>query len=62
VLHDDWDRGEPTAIEQLTRDLSELAVHVVRAESGERGLLRSIVCLHMNPDRFDGRLRFGWRV
>lgn len=62
VLHDDWDRGEPTVIEQLTRDLAELALQVIAMEGGDRSLLRHIVCLHMNPDRFDGRLRFGWRV
>jgi hypothetical protein len=47
---------------QLTRDLAEQ----IKAEIIARGpfppVLRDIVCLRMNPKRFDGRLRFEWRV
>jgi hypothetical protein len=60
-----WDRSErpeTNPIGELTRDLAE---HVKRAlhESGRfPPILRDVVCLRMNPDRFDGRMRFDWRV
>jgi len=65
VCFDAWEAGQPlehTPISELTRDLAERACDVLRAESSLGGLLRGIVCLRMNPDRFDGRLRFVWRV
>lgn len=62
VLFDDWEQGACTAIEQLTRDLAENALCRLRELASCAGLVRSVVCLRMNPDRADFRLRFGWRV
>ncbi len=59
VLHDEWELGERTTLEQMTRDLSERAATLLRAEGAP---VRSVVCLRLNPERFDGRLRFVWRV
>ena len=47
---------------ELTRDLAELLKGVLDAESGFPPILNDIVCLRMNNKRFDGRLRFVWRV
>ena len=41
--------------------VDELVVPM-RLSAFNEGSLRNIVCLRMNPDRFDGRLRFGWRA
>lgn len=65
VCFDAWETGQPmerTPISELTRDLAERARDVVQRETALGGLLRGIVCLRMNPERFDGRLRFVWRV
>jgi hypothetical protein len=62
VLFEEWDQGERTAIEQLTRDLAENALTLMRRDPSCSGLMRSVVCLRMNPTRVDFRLRFGWRV
>ena len=62
VLFEEWDQGERTAIEQLTRDLAENALTLMRSDPSCSGLMRSVVCLRMNPTRVDFRLRFGWRV
>ncbi len=62
VLFEDWDQNERTAIEQLTRDLAENALALMRSDPSCSGLLRNVVCLRMNPSRADFRLRFGWRV
>ena len=62
VLFDEWDHSERTTIEQLTRDLAENAMALIRSDPSCSGLMRSVVCLRMNPNRVDFRLRFGWRV
>ena len=62
VVFEEWDQSERTAIEQLTRDLAENALTLMQGDPTCAGLLRSVVCLRMNPDRVDFRLRFGWRV
>ena len=51
-----------TTIEQLTRDLAERVKRAVRRHADFPRILRDVVCLRMNAERFDGRLRFGWRV
>jgi hypothetical protein len=47
---------------QLTRDLAEQIKGVIQKRGPSPPVLRDIVCLRMNPERFDGRLRFEWRV
>ena len=47
---------------ELTRDLAELLKQVLGAEPGFPPILNDVVCLRMNNKRFDGRLRFVWRV
>ena len=49
-------------ISQLTRDLAEVVKAAIDTVPHFPGILREIVCLRMNPERFDGRLRFDWRV
>jgi len=62
VLWDREDEPELTPISQLTRDLAEKVKDGLRDEKSVPANLRDIVCLQMNPDRFDGRMRFQWRV
>ena len=47
---------------ELTRDLAEVLKETLEAEPRFPPILNHIVCLRMNPKRFDGRLRFVWRV
>ncbi len=56
------DDAERTPISQLTRDLAEVVKESIQGIRHFPGILRDIVCLRMNPERFDGRLRFDWRV
>lgn len=61
VLWDEPERSERIPLAQLTRDLAEQVKAAARRRShGSR--LRDVVCLRMNPDRFDGRLRYEWHV
>ena len=62
VLCDGGEAPEQLPLEQLTRDLAELAKYALREQDRFSSLLGDIVCLRMNPHRFDGRLRFVWRV
>jgi hypothetical protein len=62
VLFEEWEQNERISIEQLTRDLAENALKLMRSDPSCSGLVRSVVCLRMNPARVDFRLRFGWRV
>jgi hypothetical protein len=62
-----WDLCEEEDVEsipihQLTRDLSETVKGALLERVELPGILRDIVCLRMNANRFDGRLRFDWRV
>lgn len=61
-----WDLPRPgdevTVLEQLTRDLAEAVIHTLAEQTDVAGLLRNVVCLRMNPERFDGSLEFFWRV
>jgi hypothetical protein len=54
--------AERTPICEFTRDISELVKGTFRERSEFGGVLNDIVCLQMNPARFDGRMRFDWRV
>jgi hypothetical protein len=62
-----WDLNEAeepehTPIRQFTRDLSETVKKALMERDELPRILRHIVCLRMNHERFDGRLRFDWRV
>ena len=62
-----WDLSEEEEVESIpiyefTRDLSETVKRAVLERLEVPRILRDIVCLRMNPTRFDGRLRFDWRV
>lgn len=62
VLWDRSDEPEMTPISQLTRDLAENVKRAICESDRFPSILRGIVCLKMNPERFDGRMRFDWRV
>lgn len=63
VLWDDEEvPDERRPLCELTRDLAELLKRVLSAEPGFPPILNDVVCLRMNQKRFDGRLRFVWRV
>lgn len=51
-----------TTLAALTRDLAERMKQAIRAETRWPDLVRDVVCLRMNPRRFDGRLRYEWHV
>ncbi|MEN8183378.1 MAG: hypothetical protein ABFS46_12675 [Myxococcota bacterium] len=60
-----WDHtagDERTTLDQLTRDLAEKVKRAIHEHARFPEILRDIVCLRMNPARFDGRLRFVWRI
>jgi hypothetical protein len=61
-----WDEDEVVdprrPLCELTRDLAEVLKKTLHAEPRFPPVLNDIVCLRMNPKRFDGRLRFVWRV
>ena len=61
-----WDEDEPEdprrPLCELSRDLAEVLKEVLRAEPRFPPVLLDFVCLRMNAKRFDGRLRFAWRV
>ena len=62
VLWDRNDQPETSPISELTRDLAEKLKEALVSADGFPDILRDVVCLRMNPDRFDGRMRFDWRV
>ena len=63
VLWDEDDIVDPRRpLCELTRDLAEVLKKALYAEPRFPPVLNDIVCLRMNPKRFDGRLRFVWRV
>ena len=55
-------KGEHGALEQLTRDLAERIKTVIRADAQYPRILGDVVCLRRRSVRFDGSLRFAWRV
>lgn len=60
-----WDApagGERAALEQLTRDLAERIKTVIRGDAQFPRILGDVVCLRTRSARFDGSLRFSWRV
>jgi hypothetical protein len=62
VLWDGPSRGEHVALEQLTRDLAERIKRVIRDDAQFPRILRDVVCLRTRAARFDGSLRFAWKV
>jgi hypothetical protein len=62
VLWDRSDVSETNPIGELTRDLAEGVKRDLQSSDRFPKILRDIVCLRMNPDRFDGRMRFDWRI
>ena len=54
--------GEHAALEQLTRDLAERIKTVIREDAQYPHILGDIVCLRHRAARFNGSLRFAWRV
>jgi len=62
VLDEAPGRDERRALEQLTRDLAERIKTVIRTDREFPRILGDVVCLRPHKVRFDGSLRFAWRV
>ncbi len=62
VLFDEQAESARIPLTQLARDLAERVKQAVKSHPRWSGLMRDVVCLRMNPDRFDGRLRYEWHV
>jgi hypothetical protein len=63
VLWDDDREDDPRrSLCELTRDLAEVLKQALVSEKQFPPVLRDVVCLRMNPKRFQGRMRFVWRV
>ena len=63
VLWDDDGPEDPRRpLCELSRDLAEVLKKALGAEPRFPPVLLDFVCLRMNAKRFDGRLRFAWRV
>ncbi len=63
VLWDDEAIDDPRRpLCELARDLAEMLGSTLAAEPRFPPILNDVVCLRMNNKRFDGRLRFVWRV
>ncbi len=63
ILWDDEVESDPRRpLCELTRDLAELLKRALESEPRFPPVLNDIICLRMNPKRFDARLRFVWRV
>lgn len=63
VLWDDESKESASRpICELTRDLAEVLKLTLAKVPSFPPVLNDIVCLRMNDKRFDGRLRFAWRV
>lgn len=58
----DDEAADRTPICQFTRDIAELVKRTIAEQSEFPSVLNDIVCLRMTPERFDGRMRFDWRV
>ena len=62
VLWDRNDEPDTSSLCELTRDLAENVKEVLGSAPDFPPILRDVVCMRMNPDRFGGRMRFTWRV
>lgn len=56
------ENAKRTPVCEFTRDMSEIVKQAFSERTGFACTLNDIVCLRMNPARFDGRMRFDWRV
>lgn len=59
---DDRDDDPRRPLCELSRDLAETLKGALAESGAFPPVLRDIVCLRMNPHRFDARLRYVWRV
>jgi hypothetical protein len=59
---DDRDDDPRRPLCELSRDLAEMLKRALESASRFPPVLNDIVCLRMNPKRFDARLRYVWRV
>lgn len=63
VLWDDDREDDPRRpLCELSRDLAEVFKRALESAPRFPPVLNDIVCLRMNPERFDARLRYVWRV
>lgn len=63
VLWDEDEASDPRRpLCELARDLAEVLKKALASEPRFPPVVNDIVCLRMNDKRFDGRLRFAWRV
>jgi len=62
IWDDDQEADARRPLCELSRDLAEVWKAALGAEPRFPPILHDFVCLRMNPKRFDGRLRFVWRV
>lgn len=63
VLWDDDREDDPRRpLCELSRDLAETLKRALVEDPGFPPVLRDVVCLRMNPKRFDARLRYVWRI
>lgn len=56
------ENADRTPISEFTRDISEVVKRALCEQADFPAVLNDIVCLRMNPARFDFRLQFDWRV
>lgn len=56
------ENAKRTPVCEFTRDIAEVVKRVLAEQTQLACTLNDIVCLRMNPARFDGRMRFDWRV
>jgi hypothetical protein len=59
---DDRDDDPRRPLCELSRDLAEVLKQTLESAARFPPVLHDIVCLRMNPKRFDARLRYVWRV
>ena len=56
------DKDDATSLTQFTHDLADIVKRELEQSWQFPRILRSVDCLRMNPDAFDGRLTLDWRV
>ncbi len=56
------ENADRTPICEFTRDIAEVVKRALAEQTTFPAVLNDIVCLRMNPARFDFRLKFDWRV
>ncbi len=56
------ENADRTPICEFTRDIAEIVKRALAQQTEFPAVLGDIVCLRVNPARFDFRLKFDWRV